>query len=421
MENFINFYMKTRNIKSFVVGLLTGLMLIVIFTSAAFGQETPTPTVTPTPSSAELPGDVIVAPTPVPTPPIVVSPTAPAPPTDMPNLNDNPKELPDIPPAPPLEVPDYSNIPKPLPAPDRVGVDLTAQTPLSMEDAVRLALENNNDIEIAGSDVKTAEFNLTIAGGAYIPQIVGETYFRRSTTPVASSLGGGANGSLTESSFFANAGLNGQVPFQGGSFTSNFQSNRATTNNTFTSLNPQFPSSFRFEYVQPLLRGRKFDQTRRQIEIAKKNLNLTDSQFRQRVIEIIAQVETAYWDLASAQRNLQVQLDGVKLATAQVMSNQRQVEQGVLAPSDVVEAKVQVANFEQNVYVAKLSVTQSENNLKNLILADRNSPLWSNPIVPITPVNLDAPTVNLQDSLIAALTNRPEIQQLETDRRNQRN
>ena len=52
MSNFINFYMKVRNIKSFVVGLITGLMLIVIFTSAAFGQETPTPT----PEKTEIAG-----------------------------------------------------------------------------------------------------------------------------------------------------------------------------------------------------------------------------------------------------------------------------------------------------------------------------------------------------------------------------
>ena len=125
----------------------------------------------------------------------------------MPNLNDNPPELPDIPPAPPLDTPNYSNVPRPLPAPERVGVQLSDQTPLSLEDAIRLALENNNDIEIAGSDVKTAELDLTIARGGYIPQFVGEGFYQRSTTPVASTLSGSADGSLTETSFRSNMGL----------------------------------------------------------------------------------------------------------------------------------------------------------------------------------------------------------------------
>ncbi len=76
--------------------------------------------------------------------------------------------------------------------------------------------------------------------------------------------------------------------------------------------------------------------------------------------------------------------------------------------------KSQVSTFEQHVYIAQQSVTSAENNLKNLMLADRNSPMWSNPIVPVTPVNLDAPKIDLQSSLVTALANRPEIQQLET-------
>ncbi len=87
-------------------------------------------------------------------------------------------------------------------------------------------------------------------------------------------------------------------------------------------------------------------------------------------------------------------------------------EQGVLAPSDVIAARSQVSTFEQNVYIAQQAVTQAENSLKNLMLANRSSPIWSNPIVPVTPVSLTAPKLDLQNSLISALANRPEITQL---------
>jgi outer membrane protein TolC len=303
--------------------------------------------------------------------------------------------------------------PKNVPSSERVGVNNDDQTPLTLEDAIRLALENNNDIEIARSDVKTSELDLTAARGAYVPEVYSESYFRRSTTPVASSLGGGADGTLTETSLSTNFGLRGKVPFQGGTFSSNYSSSRTTTNNLFSSINPQYPSAFSVQYEQPLLRGRSFDNERRQIEVAKKNLALTDSQFRQRIIDVIAQIEIAYWDLVYAQRNLQVQLDGLKLANAQVESNERQVAEGVLAPSDVLEAKTQVAAVRQNVHLAQQAVTEAENNLKNLILPDRKSPMWSNPIVPVTPTALEAPKTDLESSLVTALANRPEIQQLD--------
>ncbi|MFX5358953.1 hypothetical protein ABTD15_19840, partial [Acinetobacter baumannii] len=80
----------------------------------------------------------------------------------------------------------------------------------------------------------------------------------------------------------------------------------------------------------------------------------------------------------------QVQVDAVRQARAQLESNQRLVEKGVLAPIDVVAAQTQVANFEQNVYAAQEAVTLAENTLKTLILRDRLSPLWSRAITPVT-------------------------------------
>src|SRR5688572_32746047 len=38
---------------------------------------------------------------------------------------------------------------------------------------------------------------------------------------------------------------------------------------------------------------------------SKKNLSLTDAQFRQRSIEVITQVQRSYWDLVFTLRNLQ--------------------------------------------------------------------------------------------------------------------
>ena len=81
-------------------------------------------------------------------------------------------------------------------------------------------------------------------------------------------------------------------------------------------------------------------------------MSLTDTQFRQRSIEIIANVQRAYWDLTYALRNLQVQRDGVRDAKDQLEHNRRLVDEGQLAPIDIIAAETQVANFEQNVYEA---------------------------------------------------------------------
>lgn len=322
-----------------------------------------------------------------------------------------PAQLPDDPPpiAPNFEAPS-----RPLPSAERVGVNIADQLPLSLQDAITLALQNNNDIDSSKIDVQIAEFNLRAARGVYDPLAVSESYYERRTTPTASTIGGASNGSVTQTDFTGGFGVRGFTPRWGGSYNLDFSSSRINTTNQNATLNPQFPSALTLTYTQPLFRGLRFDNNRRTIEIAKKNLSLTDAQFRQRSIEIIAQVEQSYWDLAFALRNLQVQIDAVKQARTQVESNQRLVAKGALAPIEIIAANTQVTTFEQNVYTAQEAVTRAENNLKTLMLPERTSEIWSRALVPITPIELEVPRVPLDLAVTGALSNRQELAQLQT-------
>ena len=49
---------------------------------------------------------------------------------------------------------------------------------------------------------------------------------------------------------------------------------RQSTDNQFTTLNPQFPTTLSFSVTQPLWRGLRYDDSRRQLDIAKKNAAL---------------------------------------------------------------------------------------------------------------------------------------------------
>ncbi|MCA1566254.1 MAG: TolC family protein [Acidobacteria bacterium] len=320
----------------------------------------------------------------------------------------------ELPSDPPPVAPNFEAASRPLPSAERVGVDVSEQLPLSLNEAIALALRNNNDIDGSRINVEIAEFNLNAARGVYDPLFSSESYYESRTTPTSSTISGGANGSVTQKDLTGAMRLGGFSPFAGGNYQLDFSSTRLNTTNQNATLNPQFPTAFTFTYAQPLLRGLRFDNNRRTIEIAKKNLSLTDAQFRQRAIEVISQVEQSYWDLVFALRNLQVQIDAVKQARVQVESNQRLVAQGVLAPIDIVAANTQVTTFEQNVYTAQESVTRAENTLKTLILAERTASLWSRPLTPVTPVSLEPPRVPLEQAVRAAIDNRPELAQLQT-------
>ncbi len=311
----------------------------------------------------------------------------------------------------PSIAPDFRAPSKPLPELNRVGVDMNQQRPLSLRDALSMALENNKDIEVARENVRIAEFDLLGAKGVYDPRLVTTAFYERAENPIASFLSGGQDGSVVQSDYTGTARLEGQSPVLGGNYRLDFSSVRLTTNNLFTALNPQYPTALTVSYTQPLLRGLKIDNNRRQIEIARKNLSLTDAQFRQRAIDTITNVQRAYWDLVFSLRSLQVQRDAVTVARTQLEHNKRLVEQGQLAPIDVVAAEAQISTYEQGVFSALEGVSRAENNLKNLIAENQKAPIWAESLVPTDPVDLAVPNVSLPDALKTAMENRPELQQ----------
>ena len=302
--------------------------------------------------------------------------------------------------------------PEPAGVPPRIGV--SGRTELSLIETLNMALANNKDIESSRIDREISRFSLTGAEGVYDFRVGAQTHYLKSVTPIGSVLGGGPDGELTQRDVGVVPQLSGSIPWTGASFSLNFNSKRTVNNSTFSTLNPQFPSSMTASITQPLRRGLRFDANRQRIEVARKNMALTDEQFRQRVTDIVTQVTRAYWDLAFTRRNLDVQVKAAETARRQVESNRRMVEQGVLAPMDVVEAETQLAQLTQDVFTAQALLSTAENLLKAMILPERTSPLWWSELVPTTPPDGAPAEELLQDAVDEALAARPELAQVKT-------
>lgn len=353
------------------------ILILTLGTAVGLAGQTPTPTVTPAPSPTPLVNDVQG----------VTPDTLQNVPAIAPNYRSDDRRFPDL---------------------GRVGVDSADVLSMTMKDVLERALEANKDIEISRKTETMAEFDLKAARGFYEPHLTGQTYYDRTTTPNLSIFS--TNTTTTQGTILGNAALQGYVPKFGTILTGSLNNTRVTSNNPITILSPQLNSSLSFAVTQPLFRGRKFDQPRRTIEIAKRNIALTDTQFRQRSIEVVASAQRAYWDLAYALRNLQVQRDSVRDAKSQLEHNKRLVNEGQLAPIDVVAAETQVANFEQAVYDALNLVNSAENALKNLIAPNRADTIWSKSITPVEPVEQALPNQTLGEALDTALQSRPELQ-----------
>ena len=312
--------------------------------------------------------------------------------------------------VPPV-APNYQSDDATYPQLSLIGVQFHRQQAMSLKEVVELALRNNKDIELSRSVVRSAEANLQLAEGSYDPKLTVNRLFFREVLPVSSSTLGGDAGSITAKGSTGSVNFFGLAPKFGGQYEIAYNDSQTKTNVIFATIDKQFKTNLTFSYKQPLLRNREIDEPRRQIEVARKNLSLTDAEFRTSVMETITHVRNLYWEMVYALRNLQIQQDALRAAEEQLSHTRRLVGRGYVAPIDVTQVEVQVSNFREGLFMALDGVARSDNALKNLIVGDSKDPLWNILIIPSDPVDVKAPVINADEALNEALASRPELQQ----------
>ncbi len=74
---------------------------------------------------------------------------------------------------------------------------------LSLNDAIKRALENNNDIEVARDDVRFAETQLRALEGIFDPVFAITPQYDKRISPQQSSLGGGGQSGTTSTTTYS--------------------------------------------------------------------------------------------------------------------------------------------------------------------------------------------------------------------------
>jgi HAE1 family hydrophobic/amphiphilic exporter-1 len=296
----------------------------------------------------------------------------------------------------------------------RVGVQTTDTLTISLDDAIRRALQNNNEIEVARDDIRFQETQLRALRGFYDPVLnFTPTYTRNSST-----------GNNATNDFRVNSNITQNIGPGGGFYQGFFNNTR--TENSFTQAqltsgssgistatgSAFYSTNTGVQFTQPLIRNFGIDNTRRQIKIQKKRLQQSDADFRRQTIEIIAQVQRVYWDLVFALRDQQNRLANLNLAKENLRQIEAKIEAGTEAPLARAEVNTEVANRESDLLTATQQVSVAENTLKNLFLKEATAPEWTASLVPTDkPVYSDDPVI-LDDAMKDAMANRPELRRL---------
>src|SRR5688572_6789235 len=299
-------------------------------------------------------------------------------------------------------------VPLPVRPPDSSGPRVS----LTLEDAVKRALENNLDIAIQRIDQQTYDVAIASIRSVYSPVLtstVSQQTFRNAST---STISGAATGSaITNETLVFNGAFAQDVPWGGGSFNATLDNRRQETSSLTATVNPQYTPTWSAVYTQPLLRNFRIDPTRQQLLVTRINQDISDIQLQQTIINTLANVRNAYWDYVFAVQSVEVARQSLVLAEELLRNNQTKVEIGTMAPIDVVQAQSQAAQQRQAVVTAEGTRRTAEIALKRLIVSGTADPLWTATIEPVDRPDFRPEPIDLAAATKRALGTRTDVLQ----------
>jgi outer membrane protein len=277
---------------------------------------------------------------------------------------------------------------------------------LTLDDAVRLALEQNLGIQIERLDPEIQDVAVAQARASWAPNV--------STTLARNAQSQPAESAIVPTSqngtFATGLALNEILPWAG-SYSAAWNNQRQTTTNILTNFSPLLQSTLSVSYTQPLLRNFSIDAIRQQLAISRKVRDLSDLNVRAVVIGTTRTVKDAYWDLVYANDNLDAQRQSLDLAQQSLSDNQRRVALGTMARIDIVQDEAEVANNQQNVIIAEAAIKSAEDRLRVLILDPATSDFWSTALEPSDIAPFEERAIDVDAAIARALRDRTDLQQ----------
>jgi outer membrane protein TolC len=280
---------------------------------------------------------------------------------------------------------------------------------MAIDDAVATALEQNLDLQVQRINPQLQDLSIAQFKAAYTPNFVSTVSSSDSTQPSTSFLSGSASG-ITNGRTLFNFGISSLTSWYGGTYDVRWNNSRNTTNNAFSTFDPQLNSSISATFSQPLLRNFKINGAQQQLIVSQKNREITDTQLQQSITQTTRTVRNAYYDLIYAIGNLAVQRQSLQLAEQSLKDNRARVEIGTMAPLDIVQAEAEVATREEAVILAEAAIERQQDVLRTLVYNPSSPDFWTARIEPTDTVTFVPTTVNTEAAVQTALSQRTDIQ-----------
>ena len=280
---------------------------------------------------------------------------------------------------------------------------------LTLAQAIEFALRNALDLDVASLSYQRMGFTIGSFQGAFDPSVTASVTANSRETPTTSSFQAAAS---TSQRF--DLGIAGLTEI-GTEYSLGFGGVRSdsptkTTIPGYVEINPTFSSSLTASVTQPLLRGFGRDVNTRLVVQSRLAQDASAWDFVASVQTAVQLVENAYWDLVYANANLESKKEALDRANDFNRITKIKIDVGALAPIEIVQTEVTIAQREQEIILAEGQIGDAQDRLKRLLnVTDLST--WSRPIVPTDRPAEEKVEIDVEAGIRSAIEVRPEVKQ----------
>ncbi len=283
---------------------------------------------------------------------------------------------------------------------------------LSLDECVRMALEQNHRLHVLRFDPKIARFQLEASKGIYDPAFTSE--YRRSSSSREGQVdvvSGLPNPSTTTDEDRFLPGLGGVLPtgLRYDLF-GDFRHSRGDRGGAVPF--DEYTANAGIQLEQPLLRNFWTDGGRTEIQVRKRELKISEMALEAEVRLVIRDVYQVYYELLFSLEDVKVQQKAFEVATNFVAQEREKVKVGSLAEIDLKRAESQAATTLTDLIAAQQRANGADNLLKSLITDKYKD--WLNVRIEPTEKLVAVPErLDVSESWASAVAERPDLRQLE--------
>jgi len=283
---------------------------------------------------------------------------------------------------------------------------------LTADEAVKMALEHNIDLNVDRLDPQISDTRVAAAAGAFKPTFNTNVQRNSQVQPPANFLFPIATSSDAVNS---NAGLAQRLPWFGTTYSVSWSATHTNSNSFLNSYNPLVQSGLGVNVSQPLLRDFSIDVARTQLATSRTNRDIADTRLRESVVHTTANVKATYWNLVSALANVDARRSALTLAQELVRVNKAKVDVGTAPPLDLVSAQAEVAANQEQLIIAETTVKQTEDRLRLLIFDTTQRDTWNVKIEPVDSPPIAMPAVDVDAAVARGLSDRADLARARKD------